>query len=149
MKKQERRCALRADKIAGGTWEESGRRGCTAALKAAARNRKGLGWGEESTLKSVKTASRTWKDAGARAARPRRSGNASSPARRPLALRQKASFPMIGKYFSNGWKIRGGFPMIGKKFQRVSNDWKNVSGEENGQTITTIFDNFECAMRNA
>ncbi|MBR4190461.1 MAG: hypothetical protein IKQ55_10935 [Kiritimatiellae bacterium] len=34
-----------------------------------------------------------------------------------LAHRQKAGFPMIGKYFSNGWKIRAGF----------SNDWKNFS----------------------
>ena len=34
-----------------------------------------------------------------------------------VALRGKAGFPMIGKYFSNGWKIRAGF----------SNDWKNFS----------------------
>ena len=34
-----------------------------------------------------------------------------------LARRGNAGFPMIGKYFSNGWKISGGF----------SNDWKNFS----------------------
>jgi hypothetical protein len=35
----------------------------------------------------------------------------------PLARRRGASFPMIGKKFSNGWKISPGF----------SNDWKNFS----------------------
>ena len=35
----------------------------------------------------------------------------------PLARRRKAGFPMIGKYFSNGWKISACF----------SNDWKNLS----------------------
>jgi hypothetical protein len=35
----------------------------------------------------------------------------------PAARRGKAGFPMIGKYFSNGWKIRADF----------SNDWKNFS----------------------
>ena len=45
----------------------------------------------------------------------------------PLARRGKGSFPIIGKLFSNGWKIppvfsndwknfSGGFPMIGKNF---------------------------------
>jgi hypothetical protein len=34
-----------------------------------------------------------------------------------VAHRQNASFPMIGKYFSNGWKISADF----------SNDWKNFS----------------------
>ena len=34
-----------------------------------------------------------------------------------VAHRQNGSFPMIGKYFSNGWKISGDF----------SNDWKNFS----------------------
>ena len=33
----------------------------------------------------------------------------------PLDRRRKAGFPMIGKYFSNGWKISACF----------SNDWKN------------------------
>ena len=35
----------------------------------------------------------------------------------PLARRQKGSFPMIGKYFSNGWKKR----------LKFSNDWKKFS----------------------
>ena len=35
----------------------------------------------------------------------------------PLAHRRNAGFPMIGKYFSNGWKIPACF----------SNDWKNLS----------------------
>ncbi|MBR4189815.1 MAG: hypothetical protein IKQ55_07630 [Kiritimatiellae bacterium] len=34
-----------------------------------------------------------------------------------VAHRGKGCFPMIGKYFSNGWKICGDF----------SNDWKNFS----------------------
>ena len=34
-----------------------------------------------------------------------------------VARRGKAGFPMIGKFFSNGWKIALGF----------SNDWKNLS----------------------
>jgi hypothetical protein len=32
---------------------------------------------------------------------------------------------MIGKYFSNGWKILVCFPTIGKFFRLFSNDWKN------------------------
>jgi hypothetical protein len=46
-----------------------------------------------------------------------------------VALRGKAGFPMIGKYFSNGWKIRVGFPMIGKIFRAFSNDWKKFSAQ--------------------
>ena len=34
-----------------------------------------------------------------------------------VARRGNGGFPMIGKYFSNGWKISGDF----------SNDWKNFS----------------------
>ena len=48
----------------------------------------------------------------------------------PVAHLQKASFPMIGKYFSNGWKNDPIFPMIGKIFRAFSNDWKKYSGEE-------------------
>jgi hypothetical protein len=38
-------------------------------------------------------------------------------AHNPLARRPPASFPMIGNFFSNGWK----------KWPDFSNDWKNFS----------------------
>ncbi|MBR4250974.1 MAG: hypothetical protein IKQ15_01580 [Kiritimatiellae bacterium] len=45
------------------------------------------------------------------------------PAPRPFSGGRE-KFPMIGKLFSNGWKIHPGFPTIGKIFRRFSNDWK-------------------------
>jgi hypothetical protein len=45
----------------------------------------------------------------------------------PLACRQKAGFPMIGKYFSNGWKIPSGFPIIEKKFSALFQRLENFS----------------------
>jgi hypothetical protein len=36
----------------------------------------------------------------------------------PVHIPVKKSFPMIGKFFSNGWK----------KWVDFSNDWKKISG---------------------
>ena len=36
-----------------------------------------------------------------------------------VAHRERGGFPMIGKYFSNGWKISGDFSNDWKKFSRV------------------------------
>ena len=41
-----------------------------------------------------------------------------------VARPQNPSFPMVGKKFSNGWKIPPVFPTIGKNFRQFSNDWK-------------------------
>jgi hypothetical protein len=70
------------------------------------------------TLKTMKTASRTLK--GGRDADGKRQLGQCKNTRglaNLLAHRKNGSFPMIGKFFSNGWKITAGF----------SNDWKNFS----------------------
>ena len=64
-------CALRADK----SREGHGRWKSTRMARMPLRGLEGLGGGKESTLKSMKTASRTRKAAGAREGRPRRLGD--------------------------------------------------------------------------
>ncbi|MBR6022556.1 MAG: hypothetical protein IK066_09100 [Kiritimatiellae bacterium] len=61
----------------------------------------------------------------------------------PLARRGKGSFPMIGKFFSNGWKIPPVFSNDWKNFSAVFQGLEKIFCEEIGQTITTISDNFE------
>jgi hypothetical protein len=46
-----------------------------------------------------------------------------------VAHRENGSFPMIGKKFSNGWKILVDFSNDWKKFSRVSSDWKSFLQE--------------------
>ena len=51
-----------------------------------------------------------------------------------VAHRERGCFPMIGKYFSNGWKILTDFSNDWKNFRVFSNDWKNFYGNENSFT---------------
>ena len=49
-----------------------------------------------------------------------------------VAHRQNGCFPMIGKYFSNGWKILADFSNDWKKFSRVFQRLEKIFGERVG-----------------
>jgi hypothetical protein len=49
-----------------------------------------------------------------------------------VAHRQNGSFPMIGKYFSNGWKIWADFSNDWKSFSRVFQRLEKIFGRHHG-----------------